>query len=122
VSITDIAKQMVKREYDKKLITLPAKFWNLPEYKGRFQLQMRLAAKLIRTYGEEAVQTVIDRETWCWSLAAKKLPDLMEAEASNLNKKKIVEEVTRKPAEREDLSNIPQFRNPIKPKSKLLDE
>lgn len=121
MSITSIAEQMIRREYDKKMITLPIKFWNLPDYKGKYQLQMRLAAKLIRAYGEEAVQNVIDRETWCWSLAAKKLPDLMEAEAANLNKRKMVEKITIKPKE-EDLTDIPQWRNHTQLKSRLLDE
>lgn len=122
MSISSIAQQMVKREYDKKMITLPAKFWNLPQYKGRFQLQMRLAAKLIRAYGEPAVQAVIDRETWCYSLAAKSLPDLMEAEAHSLRQKEMVEKITTKPKEQEDLADVPQWRNTAQPKSKLLDE
>lgn len=113
---------MVRREYNKKMVTLPVKFWNLVEYKGKYQLQMRLAAKLIRTYGEEAVQNVIDRETWCWSLAAKKLPDLMEAEAANLSKRKMIEKIITKPKEQEDFGDIPKFRNSVQPKSRLLDE
>lgn len=122
MSITSIAEQMIRREYDKKMITLPVKFWNLPEYKSRFQLQMRLAAKLIRAYGEPAVQAVIDRETWCYSLAAKSLPDLMEAEAHNLRQKEMVEKITTKPKEQEDLADVPQWRNNAQLKRKLLDE
>jgi len=122
VSITSIAEQMVRREYNKKMITLPAKFWNIQPYKARFQLQMRLAAKLIRAYSEPAVQAVINRETWCYSLAAKALPDLMEAESHSLRQKEMIEKITIKPKEQEDLGDIPQWRNNAQPKSKLLDE
>lgn len=122
MSITHIAETMLRREYNKRGITLPVKFWNLVEYKNKYQFQMRLAAKLIRTYGEPAVQAVIDRETWCYSLAAKSLPDLMEAESHSLRQKEMVEKITTKPKEQEDLADVPQWRNTAQPKSKLLDE
>lgn len=125
MSITSIAEQMVRREYNKKMITLPAKFWNLQPYKGRFQLQMRLAAKMIRAYSEPAVQAVIDRETWCYSLAAKSLPDLMEVEASNLSKNKMIEELTLRKTEskaQEDIEDVPIWRSPNVSKRSILDE
>lgn len=109
MSITQIAEKMLRREYNKKGVTLPVKFWNLVEYKTKYQFQMRLAAKLIRTYGEEAVQAVIDREAWCYSLAAKRLPDMMEIEANALRGEKIIEKITSKSPEMID-DNIPQFR------------
>ena len=109
MSITQIAETMLRREYNKKMITLPVKFWNLVEYKPKYQLQMRLAAKFIRAYGEEAVQTVIDREAWCYSLAAKALPDMMEAQAEVLKTEKMVQRATPKAIEVIDES-IPKFR------------
>ena len=125
MSITSIAQEMLKREYGRKHITLPTKFWNLPDYKGKFQFQMRLAAKLVRAYGEPAVQAVIDRETWCYSLAAKKLPDMMELEASNLSKSKMIEELTLRKTEgtaQEDIEDVPIWRPPSVSKRSILDE
>lgn len=125
MSITSIAQEMLKREYGRKHITLPTRFWNLPEYKGKFQFQMRLAAKLVRAYGLEAVQAVIDREAWCYSLAAKKLPDMMELEASNLSKSKMIEELTLRKTEAtspEDIEDVPVWRPPSVSKRSILDE
>lgn len=113
---------MLKREYGRKHITLPTKFWNLPNYKAKFQFQMRLASKLIRTYGEQAVQTVIDRETWCYSLAAKTLPDMMEIEANNIKKSEMIEELSQKPKEVENIEDVPVWRPPNTSKKSILDE
>lgn len=125
MSITSIAEQMVRREYARKYITLPAKFWNLPDYKGKYQFQMRMASKFVRAYGEPAVQAIIDRETWCYSLAAKKLPDMMELEASNLSKSKMVEELTLRKTEAttpEDIEDVPIWRLQSVSKRSILDE
>lgn len=119
MSITSIASLMITREYAKKNVTLPAKFWNLVEYKPKYQLQMRLASKFIRTYGEQVVQNVLDREVWCFSLAAKRLPDLMELEMSRLKKVEVVNQP--KQEETSAPNNVPVFRVPEKQKS-LLDE
>lgn len=120
MNITRIAEEMIRREYLKKSVTLPAKFWNLPEYKPKYQMQMRLGAKFIRTYGEDAVTNVINRETWCFSLAAKKLPDMFELEASRLKrvaladkKQEVVEKID---------PEIPLFRKLEGKKPSLLDE
>lgn len=113
---------MVRREYARKYITLPTKFWNIPDYKGKYQFQMRLASKLIRTYGEKAVQAVIDREVWCYSLAAKKLPDMMEIEANNIKSAEMVEELTSKKAEVEDTEGVPVWRPPTTNKRSMLNE
>jgi hypothetical protein len=123
MSITKIAAQMVQREYLKKNITLPPKFWNLPEYKPSYRKQMQLASKLIRTYGEEAVQNVIDREEWAFSLAIKKFPEMMEEEANRIKRSKMIQNATKKdPIKIEGIEEAPLFRAPISNERSLLDE
>ena len=121
MSITKIAEQMVRREYLRKNITLPTKFWNLVEYKPSYRRQMALASKLIRTYGETAVQNIIDREEWAYSLSPKKLPEMMEIEAERLKQEKILHASIKKP-EKLDTAGIPLFRPPISDQRVLLDE
>ena len=126
MSITKIAEQMVRREYAKQNITLPAKFWNLPQYKPSYRNQMRYAAKFVRAYGEEAVQAVIDREAWAYSLAPKCFPDMMEIEAARLKQVKINNEIIKNRPKEElsdtDTAGVPEFRaKPVTRKS-LLDE
>ncbi len=76
---------MVRRRYLKKGVNLPLSFWNLPEYKGDYRNEIRLAVKLYATYREEAIINVINRETWCYSLLCKKLPNLIEIEQRKLD-------------------------------------
>lgn len=126
MSITKIAEQMVRREYAKQNITLPAKFWNIPSYKPSYRNQMRYAAKFVRAYGEEAVQAVIDRETWAYSLAPKCLPDMMELEASKIKQAKINSEIINSRPKEElsdtDLEEVPAFRAKPVEHRPLLDE
>lgn len=119
MKLTEIAELMVRRKYLREYVCLPNKFWNLPEYKPEYQKQMRLAAQLSRTYGIEVVSTVILKEEWCFSLAAKTLANLFELEKSRLEKTKLVENI-KKPAEVVDPS-LPLFRVEEKKKS-ILDE
>ena len=79
-----LAETMVRREYAKKGKNLPDKFWNLPEYKFKYQNQLRFASKLYRTYSEEAIWNVITKEVWCFSLAAKTITPKIELEESKL--------------------------------------
>lgn len=117
---------MVRREYAKQNITLPAKFWNIPFYKPSYRRQMQLASKFVRAYGIEAVQAVIDREAWCYSLAAKKLPDMMELEASRIklseSNRAIINSRPKEELSDTDAAGVPEFRaKPVAHKS-LLDE
>jgi ribosomal 50S subunit-associated protein YjgA (DUF615 family) len=80
----ELVELMVRRQYLKKGVNLPLKFWNLPEYKKDYQHQIRLAAKLFRTYDPKAISNVIEKETWCYSLATKKLANLIEIEQKRL--------------------------------------
>jgi hypothetical protein len=126
MSITKIAEQMVRREYAKQNITLPAKFWNIPQFKPSYRRQMQLASKFVRAYGIDAVQSVIDREAWAYSLAPKCLPDMMEIEATRLNQIKINSEIIKnRPKEGlsdTDDTNIPVFRAKPVANKRLLDE
>jgi hypothetical protein len=106
MSITRLAETMVRREYSKKNINLPNKFWNLPEYKPSYQLQMRHAAKLYRTYSEKAIWAVINREAWIFSLGLKKLSNMIEIEESKI---KTAESKPEK-IEQEVDSSVPVFR------------
>lgn len=120
--ITKIAEEMIRREYRRKYLDLPAKFWNLPEYKQKYQNQMRFASKFVRTYGEEVVWNVLKKETWCFSLAAKSLPNLMEIEANRLKNKELVQEIQEsRPVEKVDES-VPLFRVKTNNTNKLLGE
>jgi len=115
MSITKLAETMVRREYSRKQKNLPDKFWNLPEYKPSYQNQMRFAAKLYRTYSEKAIWNVINRESWVYSLAVKKLANLIEIEE---NKIKINDN---KPiVEKETDTSLPAFR--IQKRENLLEE
>ena len=115
---------MVRREYAKQNITLPAKFWNIPSYKSSYRRQMQLASKLVRAYGLKAVETVINRETWAYSLAPKCLPDMMEIEAAKIKQEEVVKEIinNRQLEDKTDLSDIPEFRHIINSKGSILNE
>jgi hypothetical protein len=97
---------MVRREYSKKNKNLPEKFWNLPEYKPSYQLQMRHAAKLYRTYSEEAIWAVINREAWIFSLGLKKLSNMIETEESKIK----TSQARPERVEKEVDNNLPVFR------------
>lgn len=102
---------ILKRKYDKQGITLPVKYWNLPQYKEEYQHQMRAAAKIIRAYDIEAVWNVINKEKWCWSLHAKQLYALFEKEQADLNKKRIaVSQIERLNNKEEEQVKKPLFR------------
>lgn len=102
---------ILKRKYDKQGITLPVKYWNLPQYKEEYQHQMRAAAKIIRAYDIEAVWNVINKEKWCWSLHAKQLHILFEKEQADLNKKRIaVSQIERLNKKEEEQIKKPLFR------------
>ena len=125
MSITKIAEQMVRREYLKKNITLPAKFWNLPEFKPSYRRQMMLASKFIRTYGIEALERVVDRETWAYSLATKKFPDMLELEVSKIKEEALIKEIISKNkstyTDKIDMSDIPLFRPPKLDNSSFIE-
>lgn len=111
-----LAETMVRREYAKKGKNLPDKFWNLPEYRATYQNQMRFASKLYRTYSEEAVWAVINREAWIFSLALKKLANMIEIEENR------IKTLASRPAI-EDIkvnNDLPQFR--INKSKNLLDD
>ena len=111
-----LAETMVRREYAKKGKNLPDKFWNLPEYRPSYQNQMRFASKLYRTYSEEAVWNVVNRETWIFSLALKKLSNMIEVEENRIKtlaSRHVIEEIKID-------ETLPQFR--INNKKGLLDE
>lgn len=80
MSMERIAELLVRREFEKQGKFLPDKFWNLPAYKRKYAIQCQLAAKFIRTYGPEVIMSVLEKEKWCFSLAAKRLPHLFELE------------------------------------------
>lgn len=106
-----IASLLIRREYERKGKFLPDKFWNLPEYKRKYSIQCQLAAKFIRTYGADVVLSVLEKEKWCFSLAAKTLPRLFELE---VHRRKIQSEAKemldkqRGPAQ--EIANVPTFR------------
>ena len=79
-----LVEMMVRRQYLKKGVNLPPHFWNLPDYKRDYRREVMLAAKLYRAYSEEAITNVMERETWCFSLAAKKLANMIEIEERRL--------------------------------------
>lgn len=106
MSITRLAETMVRREYSRQNKNLPDKFWNLPEYKASYQLQMRHAAKLYRTYSESAIWAVINREAWIFSLGLKKLSTMIEVEENKIK----ANEARPKKIEQEIDNNLPVFR------------
>lgn len=103
---TKIAEILVRRQFERDGVTLPEKFWNLSKYKPHYQRQLREATKLIRIYNAEIVLAVVEKEKWCFSLAAKNIVDLIEKEQDkrernqameNLNKQQPTEIKTTKP-------------------------
>ena len=88
-----IVSFIITRKYNKQGVTLPPKFWRLPKYKSEYQLQSMQAAKLLRAYEPEAIWNVLRKEAWCWSLMAKKLPNMIEQEQARLSvENKILEQ------------------------------
>lgn len=115
MSLERIAELLVRREYEKQGKFLPEKFWNLPEYKYKYATQCRLAAKFIRTYGSDIVMKVLEKEKWCFSLAAKRLPQLFELEQHKSKIQKEAKDMLEKQKEPTiKNANVPSFRR--KPK------
>ena len=110
MSITKIAEELVKREYQKKGVNLPIKFWNIPEYRPKYQMQMRYAAKLVRTFGEEAVWNALGKESWCYSLGGPKIQAAIELEASKLAQKETLRAIQQSRPEEDDDTALPAFR------------
>ena len=110
-----IAELLVRREFERQGKFLPDKFWNLPAYKTKYAIQCRLAAKFIRTYGTEIIMSVLEREKWCFSLAAKRLPQMFELEQ---HKRKIQKEAKEMLETQKSPSiknaNVPVFRRHLK--------
>ena len=106
-----IVTTVMRRKYEKLGVTLPHKYWNLPEYKPEYRQQMIMASKFMKAYDIDAILNVLNKETWCFSLYAKQLPELIELEQSRLKKQKIQEKLQQesrpvvKPA-----PNVPLFR------------
>lgn len=119
MTIAEIAELMVRRSYARKNLCIPQKFWNLPEYRPSYQHQMRLAARLARTYGTEVLTNVLLKEEWCFSLAAKTLANLFEVEKNRLEMAKLAKDI-KKPVEVVD-TELPLFRVEEKKKT-ILDE
>ena len=88
-----IAEIMVTREADKKRITLPYKFWNLPEWKKKYTRQIISANAILKLYSPMAVLNALKRKEtlWCHSLRTYQLTDIIEEEQKRLdNQDKLV--------------------------------
>lgn len=110
----DILVQLIlTRKYNKQGITLPDKFWNLPKYKEEYRLQSMFAAKLFRAYSSEAIFNVIRRESWCWSLKAKKIPDMIEVEQARLLTESKIKELKESEKPVDLPSGLPTFRKKL---------
>jgi len=106
-----LVSYIIKRKYEKQGITLPEAFWRLPKYKKEYQQQTIIAAKLFRAYSEEAIWNTIRKESWCWSLYAKKLPDLIEVEQARLtNEKNLREHIAKQNPQVTPCETSPLFR------------
>jgi hypothetical protein len=109
-----IAELMLRREFEKKGKQLPAKFWNLPEYKIKFRTQCMMAAKFLRTFDKDVIIKVLEKEKWCFSLAAKILPNKFEIEQNKKNLQKEVAKIqeAQKTVDKkqENTENVPSFR------------
>lgn len=107
-----IAEMMVRRQFERQGKFLPAKFWNLPEYKTIYQHQCRMAAKLIRVYGIEVIMAVLEREKWCFSLAAKTLPRLFDLEQHKRKIQTEAKEMLNNIEPEQIIADVPLFRQP----------
>lgn len=103
-----IVQLIITRKYNKQGITLPDNFWRLPKYKDEYKKQAMVAAKLLRVYSAKAILNVLEKESWCWSLHAKRLPDLIEKEQTSLDIEKKIQEL-KEPQESKPV-DLPLFR------------
>lgn len=101
---------VMKRKYEKSGITLPKKYWNLPEYKKDYQHQIRGAAKLLKAFPLEAIIIALEKEKWCWSLHSPVLEEKIELESSTIEKNKIAARETIQEPARQQIENKPLFR------------
>lgn len=103
---------VMSRKYEKQGVKLPPKYWNLPKYKKEYQQQVMVAAKLIKAYDQQAILNVITKETWCWSLFAKRLPELIEVEQQKIIQQKIINEQIKEQASKpiSNAAHLPLFR------------
>jgi hypothetical protein len=101
---------VMKRKYEKSGVTLPEKYWNLPEYKKDYQHQIRAAAKLLKAFSIEAITAALEKENWCWSLHSPVLQDKIELEQSRLEKNRIAIRQKEQDNTYKQLDNKPLFR------------
>lgn len=94
-----LAELIVRRKFRKfENIELPDKFWNLPNYKTEYQIQIRAAQKLINIYDMDLILDVISENMWIYSLNLKKIPSLIDKKISDRQNIKF------KPSEKNDLT------------------
>lgn len=101
-----IAEIMVTRKATKNRISLPYKFWNLPEYKKEFKQHIIAANAFLKLYTPQAILSALKRKDaqWQYTLRAGGLPDIIDEEQRRINNeekliKESVETKTENPAE-----------------------
>ena len=97
-----IAENMIDRQARKDGKVLPDKFWNSEIYKRNFQLQLRFANSLLKTYSVAAIISALRTPTGkrIYSLSAKWLDAIIKGEQERIDREnKKVADVTNVPEE-----------------------
>lgn len=101
---------VMRRKCERSGVTLPEKYWNLPEYKKDYQHQIRAAAKLLKAFSIEAITAALEKEKWCWSLHSPVLQEKIELEQSSIEKNKIAIQQRERDSVPPQIENKPLFR------------
>jgi hypothetical protein len=89
-----LAEIMCVREAKKKGISLPHKFWNTPEWKKKYKIQILAANSLLKVYSPMAILNALKRKecNWQYSLRANGISDTCDEEQRKLDKQdKLIE-------------------------------
>lgn len=76
-----IVEILMERKANKDGKKLVREFWNKPEYKKTYNLNLIQVSAALNAYSEKAILNALQRETWAWSLGPKVKQTIIEEEA-----------------------------------------
>lgn len=76
-----IVEILMERKAAKDGKKLVREFWNKPEYKKVYNLNLIQVSAVLNAYSEKAVLNALNKETWAWSLGPKVKQTIIEEEA-----------------------------------------
>ena len=108
-----IVEILMERKANKDGIKLTKAFWQLPQFKRPYQLNLLQVSALLNAYSDKAIINALNREKWAWSVTAKQVKQAVieeEAKLKRLETQKVVSQAETVPVTITDLpTSRPSF-------------